>query len=67
MEESSKDCEASTSKATTEDNEDVIMAELDHIEKILEKDSSDELKFLEFERQMFLDCIYNDGLVICAK
>lgn len=67
MEESTKICEPSTSKATIEDDDDVYMSELDHIDKILEKDSSSELKFLEFERQMFLDCIYNDGLVICAK
>lgn len=67
MEESNKDSEPSTSKAIAADNEDVDMAELDQIDKMLEKDSSNELKFLEFERQMFLDCIYNDGLVICAK
>jgi hypothetical protein len=34
----------------------------------LDKDSCKELKLLDYERQMFLDCIYNDAtLTICAK
>lgn len=64
---SSKDCMPSTSKRIQDDDNDVDMSEFDQIDKILEKDSSDELNFTEFERQMFLDCVYNDGLVICAK
>jgi hypothetical protein len=56
------------SKEETEENEELVdLSNFEHIEKILENDSSTKLKFLDFERQMFLDSIYNDGLVICAK
>lgn len=64
---SSKDCMPSTSKSKEDDDDDVDMSEFDHIDKILEKDESDSLKFLDFEKQIFLDCVYNDSLVICAK
>lgn len=61
-----KECLPSTSHEAKEDDEDEFL-ELDRIDKIMAKDSSDELKCLDFERQMFLDCIYNDGLIICGK
>lgn len=64
---SSKDGMPSTSKATEDEGDDVDMSEFDRIDKILEKDESESLRFLDFEKQIFLDCVYNDGLVICAK
>lgn len=71
MEENTEDQQKEMTGDTKEDTEDieelVDMSNFEHIEKILENDSSTNLKFLEFERQMFLDSIYNDGLVICAK
>jgi hypothetical protein len=57
----------STSKAKEEDEDDMDTSEFDRIDKMLEKDESNSLKFLDFEKQTFLDCVYNDGLVICAK
>ena len=50
-----------------EDEELMDMSNFDQIEKVLENDISTKLKFLDYEKQMFLDIIYNDGLVICAK
>ncbi|KAG5680775.1 hypothetical protein PVAND_010262 [Polypedilum vanderplanki] len=47
--------------------DDINVEEINFMEKILEKDASDELKCLDFERQMFLDCVFSDGLMICAK
>lgn len=29
--------------------------------------ASGSVKMLDYEKQMFLDCAYNDGLVICGK
>lgn len=29
--------------------------------------ASGSVKLLDYEKQMFLDCAYNDGLVICGK
>jgi hypothetical protein len=72
MEASAVNMEASTSSTTRvesielEDNDDDL-AEIDNAEILLKRDQSENLKFLEFERQMFLDCIYNDALTICAK
>lgn len=64
---SSKDCMPSTSKSKEGDDDDIDMSEFDRIDKILEKDESEILKLLDFEKQIFLDCVYNDGLVVCAK
>lgn len=47
--------------------ESIDLSEIENAENFLESVSDENLKFLEFERQMFLDCIYNDGLVICSK
>lgn len=43
-------------------NED--MHDLIQVDELLDKSDS---KLLDFERQMFLDLIYNDALVICGK
>lgn len=67
MEEGSKKSEPSASKVIESIDDDIDMSELDRIEKIIEKDASEELRLISFEKQMFLDCVYNDGLVICAK
>jgi hypothetical protein len=59
--------EAAEEKKTEDDGEDIDLEEINRIEKILENDASEELKCLDFERQMFIDCAFNDGLMICAK
>lgn len=64
---SSKDCDPLTSESKETNVADEDMSHLDYIDKLLVKDSSEKLQFLEFERQMFLDAVYNDALVICAK
>lgn len=43
-------------------NED--MNDLMQVDELLDKSDN---KLLDFERQMFLDLIYNDALVICGK
>ena len=43
-------------------NED--MHDLIQVDELLDKSDS---KLLDYERQMFLDLIYNDALVICGK
>lgn len=58
---------ADSESAEIIDDDDNI-SDLIGIEEILARSSaSDTEKLLEFEMQMFLDMIYNDGLVICAK
>ena len=49
-----------------EDEGDVNMKEVIEIDEILSS-SGGAVKMLDFERQLFLDCVYNDGLVICGK
>lgn len=46
-------------------DEEVNLNEIEQLDEIL--GSSDKIKMLDFERQMFLDCVYSDGLVICGK
>lgn len=46
--------------------DEVNMNEIKQLDEILGS-SSEKAKMLDFERQMFLDCVYNDGLVICGK
>lgn len=70
MEEGSKEPEEKSCEKKDEvkdDEESLNLSNLDNIERILEEDAENKLKFLEFERQMFLDSVFNDGLVICAK
>lgn len=70
MEENKDDQPGTSSEASksTEFVEDEIdMREIEQMEQILGNSPSDKVKMLEFERQMFLDCCYNDGLVICGK
>lgn len=67
MEENSK--ESTSSKDLNNQDElddDVDFNEINKLEEILSKAGS-QIQMLEFERQMFLDCVYNDALVICAK
>ena len=49
-----------------EDEGDIDMKEVIEIDEILSS-TGGQVKMLDFERQMFLDCVYNDGLVICGK
>ena len=55
--------------AETDEVEEEILNfhEVIQLEEILGNSGSNEVKMLDFERQMFLDCVYNDGLVICGK
>jgi hypothetical protein len=65
----SRSCEPSTSKDARhldELDDDVDLSEINKLEEILSNAGS-QIQMLEFERQMFLDCVYNDALVICAK
>lgn len=52
---------------TVEDEEnpddDVNIEEIMRIDEIL----AGSAKMLDFEKQMFLDCVYNDALTICGK
>jgi hypothetical protein len=48
-------------------DDDLDLAEITQIDEILRKSGAENVKMLDFERQMFLDCVYNDGLVICGK
>lgn len=51
-----------------EDNdEDFNINEIVQLDEILGNNSAEKVKMLDYERQMFLDCVYNDGLVICGK
>lgn len=63
--------ETSSEVAATKDfeipDEDDDLREIIQIDEILGSSSSGQVKMLDFERQMFLDCVYNDGLVICGK
>lgn len=47
--------------------DDVDIKELMQLDEILGNSATGKIKMLDFERQMFLDCVYNDGLVICGK
>jgi hypothetical protein len=65
-----KNIEPSTSKeleevAEVDDDIDMKEIEIVQLDEILS--SPGEAKMLDYERQMFLDCVYNDGLVICGK
>ena len=48
-------------------DDDVNIKELMQLDEILGSSATGKIKMLDFERQMFLDCVYNDGLVICGK
>jgi hypothetical protein len=70
MDEIDKESEVPTTSETPKNQEDldddVDLNEIDRLEEILSK-AGNQIQMLEFERQMFLDCVYNDALVICAK
>lgn len=50
-----------------DDCDDLNMNEIEQLDEILGGSGSGKGKLLDYERQMFLDCVYNDGLVICGK
>lgn len=60
-----------TSLVATEDvetvEEEMNLNEIIQLEEILGNSGENKVKMLDFERQMFMDCVYNDGLVICGK
>lgn len=61
--------DASSSKAAEEaemNEDDIDLKEVIQLDEILSS-SGGSVKMLDYERQMFLDCVYNDGLVICGK
>lgn len=59
-----KDCEPSTSKG----NDDSQLTEIQRIDKILDEKVSKKISMLNFERQIFIDCVYSDGtMVVVAK
>lgn len=49
------------------EEENINFHEVIQLEEILANSGSNDVKMLDFERQMFMDCVYNDGLVICGK
>lgn len=62
-----------TTKLSSKDEEELKivedelnMNEIAQLDEIL-GNSAEKAKMLDFEQQMFLDCVYNDGLVICGK
>lgn len=61
------DVSKDNSETLKNNEEDPNLSDLDKVEKVLEVESQSKLRFLDFEKQMFLDCVFNDGLVICAK
>lgn len=72
MEEEKSEPPETTAMATEEGDaenpaEELDIKELMQLDEILGKSASGQVKMLDFERQMFLDCVYNDGLVICGK
>jgi hypothetical protein len=72
MEEEESKLPESTAMMVTEEEaenpaEEFDIKELEQLDEILGKSASGQVKMLDFERQMFLDCVYNDGLVICGK
>lgn len=44
-------------------DDDINVDEIMKIDEIL----GGKVKMLDFEKQMFMDCIYNDALTICGK
>lgn len=71
MEENKDDQPGTSAKAVESvefaEEDEIDMREIEQIDEILGNSPSDKVKMLEFERQMFLDCCYNDGLTICGK
>jgi DNA excision repair protein ERCC-4 len=51
-------------KAGAAEKEDHDMGELVDAEEYLERNAS---SLMEYEKQMFLDTLHADGLVVCAK
>lgn len=55
-------------EANNQDLDDNIdLSEINQLEEILSNAGSEKVRMLEFERQMFMDSVYNDSLTICAK
>ena len=63
-----QECEATEMPEVVEmPDEDINLHEANQLDEILGSAPSEKVKMLEFERQMFMDSVYNDGLVICGK
>lgn len=59
---------AADANANIQDLDDNIdLTEINQLEEILANAGSEKVQMLEYERQMFMDMVYNDSLVICAK
>lgn len=54
-------------KELEEVEDDTNINEIIQLDEILGSSGAEKTKMLDFERQMFMDCVYNDGLVICGK
>lgn len=48
-------------------DDDINLNEVIQLDEILGSGGAEKIKMLDYERQMFLDCVYNDGLVICGR
>lgn len=48
-------------------DDDIDLTEINQLEAILSNAGSEKVRMLEFERQMFIDTVSNDSLVICGK
>lgn len=48
-------------------DDNIDLSEINQLEEILANAGTEKVQMLEFERQMFMDMVYNDSLVICAK
>lgn len=58
---------AAEAEKSEENDEDFNINEIVQLDEILGSNNAEKIKMLDYERQMFLDCVYNDGLVICGK
>jgi len=59
--------EVISSEETIAADDDIDISDIAQADAILEKSALSSVKMLEFEKQMFMDCVYSDGLVICGK
>lgn len=56
---------ASTENDIEDLDDNIDLSEVNRLEEILS--NAGNVKMLEYERQMFMDGVYNDSLSICAK
>lgn len=53
-----------STEAAREAEEDQLMADVATAENFIENHA---VKMLEYEKQMFLDALHSDALIVCAK